>query len=137
MLGAIQHYIYRKPDSVRGTSGMWQWLTTAATKKLIMEKLRDSLLMEGRLVVRSTALVAELAGLRRDGDKVAAVGRQHDDRAITAAMAIECWTEQVLPQLLMLPPEPNDDGSPPDMPEAPPVANTMVKRFFDRLQVPL
>lgn len=137
VLGAIQHYIYRKPDSVRGSSGMWQWLTTAATKKLIMEKLRDSLLMEGRLVIRSFPLVGELGSLRRDGDKVAAVGRQHDDRAITCAMAIECWTEQVLPQLLMLPPEPSEDGEAAVMPEAPPVANTMVKRFFDRLQVPL
>ena len=46
-------------------------------------------------------------------------------------MAIECWTENVLPSLLMMP-EPAEDGTR-EVPLAPPVANTLVKTFFDRL----
>jgi hypothetical protein len=132
VLGAIQHYIYRKPDSLSGTGGAYQWLTTAQTKKLIMEKLRDALLLETRLVIRSRGLVGELTALRRDGDKVVSVGRAHDDRAITLAMAIECWSERILPEMLMLP-EPTEDGSPPEIHRAGPMANELVREFFARL----
>jgi hypothetical protein len=134
VLGSIQHYIYRKPDSLTGGGGMLQWLTTGQTKKLIMEKLRDSLLLEKRLVIRSPGLVGELTALRRDGDKVLSVGRAHDDRAITCAMAIECWSENVLPMLLMMP-EPKEDGAPGEIPRAGPMANEVVKAFFERLGV--
>ena len=134
VLGAIQHYIYRKPDSLMGGGGMWQWLTTAQTKKLIMEKLRDAVLMETRLVIRSRGLVGELRALRRIGDKVESVGKTHDDRAITCAMAIECWSENVLPSLLMMP-EPSEDGGEASIPEAGPMANEVVRAFFERLGV--
>lgn len=134
VLGAIQHYIYRKPDSLTGGGGMWQWLTTAQTRKMIYEKLRDALLRESRLVIRSIGLVGEITSLTRHGDKVESVGAAHDDRAITAAMAIECWTENVLPSMLMLP-EPKEDGVL-EVPTAGPVANEVVRSFFERLGVP-
>jgi hypothetical protein len=126
VLGNIQHYIYRKPDSM-GAGGAWQWLTTHATRKLLMEKLRDALLSD-TLTIRSGALIEECANLRRVGDVVEAQGATHDDRAITCALAIECWQEQVLPVLLMMPPEPDQA-----VPAPPPGHQRVIQRFFDQI----
>lgn len=126
VLGNIQHYIYRKPDSMNA-GGAWQWLTTHATRKLLMEKLRDALLST-TLTIRSGELIEECANLRREGDEVKAAGATHDDRAVTCALAIECWQEQALPLLLMMPP---DADTPIPAPE--PGHQRVVRSFFDRI----
>ena len=41
----------------------------------------------------------ELAALRRDKDRIEAGGVAHDDLAVTAALAVECWTESVVPEI--------------------------------------
>jgi hypothetical protein len=131
VLTNIQHYIYRRPDHM-SAGGVWQWQTTHRTKKIIMEKLRDSLLNR-TLIIRSKALIEEISGLQRLGDSVGAKSKSlYDDRAITAALAIESWQEQVVPILSMMPPM-QEEGAEPVV--IPPAHERCVKDFFDRLMV--
>lgn len=134
VVGNIRHYIYRRPDHM-GAGGLWQWQSTSRTKKMIFERLR-SCLLSNAIVIRSRALVEELGGIKQTGDKFGAVGRQHDDRAITAAMATEAWLQQALPVLLTQGPTPGDE-EPVYQPasEMPPGHVRVVRRFFDELGV--
>jgi hypothetical protein len=105
-LAGVQSYIWRRPDGM-GIGASWQWRTTPRTKIWILNRLRDQLMQE-TVTVREPELVTELGNVRQDGDRFRSEGRQHDDRVIAAALAVEMWTSQALPQL---------DGLP--MPEAP------------------
>lgn len=135
IVGNIRHYIYRRPDHMGG-GGLWQWQSTQRTKKMIFERLR-SCLLGASIVIRSRALIEELGGIRQTGDRFAAVGRQHDDRAITAAMATEAWLQQALPVLLSMPPTPGDDAALEvhDAATMPPAHERLLRRFFDELGV--
>lgn len=97
VVGAIQHYLWKRADTLSPQYSR-EWKTTPTTRPPIMEKLRDSA-ERGALVIRSRVLVEELAALRRDEDRVEAGGVAHDDLAITAALAVECWTETVIPEI--------------------------------------
>jgi hypothetical protein len=127
--GAIQHYIYHRADSMR-SSMAWQWRTTPMTKVPIMNRLRAQL-MHQALVVRSAELVEELGNVRQVGNTFGTEGRAHDDRVMTAAIAVEAWSEQVMPVVAMTPMGP-EEGVSAEAQEATPAHTRAVQEFFAR-----
>lgn len=99
VLNGVQQYLYRRADSMRAGYA-WQWRTSPHTKVPMMNRLR-SVLMNDMLTVRSAAFVDECAAVRQSGNEFGATGRAHDDRVLTAAIAVEAWSEQVVPTLQM------------------------------------
>lgn len=134
VLAGVQHYIFRRADSMRG-QGAWQWKTTPQTKSWIMNRLRDQI-MSGNVICRSQDLVKELSTVRQSGDLFAAHGRAHDDRALAAAMGVEQWAEQVSPYLNAMPmsdTERQESSTVDPLANPTPVAEVMLASFFHRL----
>ena len=59
-----------------------------------MERLRDYI-ANGGLTVRSSETIEEMKGVIRNGDVIAAEGRNRDDRTFCLAMGIRAWTDSV------------------------------------------
>jgi hypothetical protein len=132
VLGGIQHYIYRRPDSMGG--GMnWQWLSNDRGHSQIWARLRGCL-VQGQMTVRSSLLVAELGQVRQDQDRYEAQGSAHDDIATTAALACEMWSEQVLPLLHTIPEMSQAERADGKPPEAPPAHERAFREFLDEIQ---
>lgn len=131
VLGSIQHYIYRRPDSIGGTAN-WQWLSNDRGHAQIWARLRG-LLVQRQLTIRSPMLVSELGQVRQDQERYEAQGSAHDDIATTAALACEMWSEQVVPILHGMPDLTPDrpDGAPR---EAPPAHERAFREFLDEIQ---
>lgn len=98
LVGSVRHYLYAKPD-VLAQSRTLHWVTNQNTKPIMMNGLRDALLM-GRLVVKSDRFVEEARTTIQDGSYIGGEGRAKDDSVITMAMAVQCWKQQVQPELL-------------------------------------
>lgn len=98
VLGNISYFLYRRADSLGGGHAVLHWKSTAELKEKIMNRLRDSF-ERGLLKVRSKNLIAEFRYITRDGTDIGASGRAKDDLTIAAALAVECWAEQVFPVL--------------------------------------
>lgn len=128
VVAAIQHYLYKRADALTGTYS-FDWLMTSQNREIIMEKLRDAV-ERGALVVRSEDLTEELAALRRDEGRIEAGGVMHDDLAVTAALAVECWTETVIPEI-----ESFVAPSQPDPREGRDVTERLVATFLRRIQM--
>lgn len=100
IFGSIQHYLYRRPDSLSGSS-LLQWETTWKTKQIMMNTLRD-LIERGMLKIHSEAWINEARYVTQNGTSIKAEGRtQKDDRVIAMALGCMAWQEQLMPQLLM------------------------------------
>lgn len=129
VVGAIQHYLWRRADALSGAYSR-EWKTGPGNQMQLMEKLRDAV-ERGALIVRSSALVTELAALRREGDRVEAGGVAHDDLAVTAALAVECWTEAVIPEI-------EDFVAPKQPPPGSPTHTTerLLRTFLSRVDRP-
>lgn len=127
MLGSIQHYLYKRPDTL-GRGANWHWKTTDVNKAWIFSRLKDHL-TQGSVIPRSKALVDEIGSVRQDGNKFEAHGRAHDDRVVAAALAVEMWQQAAVPVVRLLPP-PVEQGPPP---EAPPAHQRVVQDFFTRI----
>lgn len=138
VLGGVQHYIYRRADSVGSGSGAWHTQMTPRVKAWMMTRLRDHLLRES-IQIRSKELIEELNSFKQDGDSYGAVGGAHDDRVMAMALACEQWTEQVMP-ILYMSPDPLTEaerikGLRDPMQDPDPVHEHVVKQFFERLGV--
>lgn len=115
VLGNVQHYIFRRPDSLGGV-GAWQWKTTEDSKIWVLSRLRDQLVGD-RLVLRSADLVEECGNLRQvSGGRFETSGRAYDDRVLAAALAVEAWIEQMSPMLTMMPLQPGETPAGPPVP---------------------
>ena len=100
IFGSIQHYLYRRPDSLSG-SALLQWETTWKTKQIMMNTLRD-LIERGMLKIQSAAWIEEARYVTQNGTSIQAEGRtRKDDRVVAMALAVMAWQEQLMPQLLM------------------------------------
>src|SRR3990167_758573 len=101
-LGSMQQYFYRRPDTY-STRPPLQWKTGPTNRPWLLHGLRDEL-ERGHVTVRSPELVDELAMLRvgeaGDADQIAAGGLATESRAVCAALAVECWLKQAMPDLL-------------------------------------
>jgi hypothetical protein len=98
VLTAMQHYLWRKNDSISGLSSSIGWLTTAATKERMLAYFKDYF-ERGYMSVRSVDLLDEMKTVRRDQGNIAAEGRGKDDRVIAAALACAAYAEQLQPTL--------------------------------------
>lgn len=99
LFGSIQHYLYRRADSFSG-SRLLQWQTTARTKAVLMNELRDGL-MRGEVVINSPEFAEESRYITQVGTRIEAEGRTHkDDRVVACGLAVVAWQQQVRPGLL-------------------------------------
>lgn len=131
--GNIRHYLYRKLDALRGSATAYWPRTTLDLRASFLNGLRDEI-ERRHLEIRSSALVDELAMLRRgeagDRDMIAGGGDSSEERALTAAHAVECWLTTAMPELVSMvaPKEP-----PPEAPRHP--SEAMLAAFFaDRMR---
>jgi hypothetical protein len=90
----VRDYMYVRSDSSAGSSGTLHWKTTTQLKVAIMERLRD-FVTNGTLTVRSLETVEEMKTIIRNGDTIAAEGRNRDDRTFCFAMGIRAWENSV------------------------------------------
>lgn len=103
VLGSMQHYYYQKPDQLSARPSAIEWRTGPNNRSWILHGLRDAV-ERGQLTIRSAALIDELAAMRRgeegDNDIIEGGGGQSDARVMTAALAVECWLNSAMPDLL-------------------------------------
>lgn len=97
VLGATQHYLYRRPDDMAGSFAR-QWKTTHETKKRMMNRLRDEYSLK-HLVLHSVELIEEMGGIRNEDGEIGAKGRAKDDRVIAAALAVVHWWDWIKERL--------------------------------------
>lgn len=90
VISNVRNYLYHRPDSIAGNFA-YHWKQTNELKESIFNKFRDAH-ERGLLIVRSRELIDEMRTVtNQDGIIGAGSQRQKDDRAVTAAMAVECW----------------------------------------------
>lgn len=96
----IKQYLFRRLDSVGGSSPFIHTKMTEDLKDRMMNGLRDYL-ERGALIPASEQLVAEMAVVRREGGNAPEAPQgQNDDRVTAAALACMCWNDQLRSQLL-------------------------------------
>src|SRR5919108_1360162 len=79
LVGSVRHYFYMRPDNVFARTAPISWKMHGDNRPWILHGLRDAV-ERGSLVIRSSELIDELAGLRRgeegDNDEIAGGGRR-------------------------------------------------------------
>ncbi len=102
MLGCMRHYFYFKPDSPWARTAPQEWKTQADNRPWLMNGLRDAI-ERRQIVFRSAKTIDQLAWLRRgesgDNDQIQGGAGESDARAVTAALAVQCWTQTAIPEL--------------------------------------
>jgi len=111
VVARIQHYLWRKVDALMPSYSR-EWLMSESRREQAFEKLRDCV-ERGMLLVRSPALAGELTALRREDGRIEPGGVAHDDLAVTAALAVTQWLDNVIPEIENLV-APSDAGPPAD-----------------------
>ena len=101
VLANMQHYLWRRNDSMGGWSNSIGWMTTAATKERMMSYFKDYF-ERGMMAVLSQELIDEMKSIVREGSSIAAYGRNKDDRVMATALACAAYAEQVQPRLLQM-----------------------------------
>jgi hypothetical protein len=99
VLGHMSHYIWRRNDTLGGTSNSIGWMTTSASKERMMSYFKDYF-ERGLMNIASMDLVEEMKSIVRDGGTIAAYGRGKDDRVMATAMACAAYAEQISPKLI-------------------------------------
>ncbi len=90
----VRDYMYARSDSNAGPGGTQMWRTTGSNKVGLLERLRD-FVTNGSLTIRSLDAVEEMKTVIRNGDIIAAEGRNRDDRTFCFALAIRMWTDSI------------------------------------------
>jgi hypothetical protein len=99
VVGKMQQFLYVREDSImRRPSGL-HTLTTDRVKDVYMSGLKDTF-ERGIFVPRSKYLLDEMKTVIRDGGSIAAPGDAHDDRVISAALAVKAWNDQLRMRLI-------------------------------------
>ena len=101
VLANMQHYLWRRNDSMGGWSNSIGWMTTAATKERMMSYFKDYF-ERGMMGVYGQDLLDEMKSIVREGSSIAAYGRNKDDRVMATALACAAYAEQVQPRLLQM-----------------------------------
>jgi hypothetical protein len=89
----VKTYIYTRPDSM-GAGYNWHFLTNARLKITLFERLRD-FISNGKLWIRSNALVEEMRSVAREGDSIGAPESMKDDRVMAMALAAHYWDTKI------------------------------------------
>lgn len=99
VLGNMQHYLWRRNDTMGGISNSIGWVTTHSSKERMLNYFKDYF-ERNMLTARSVDLLDEMKGIVRDQGSIAAYGRGKDDRVIASALACAAFAEQVQPRLI-------------------------------------
>ena len=99
VLGNMQHYLWRRNDTMGNISNSIGWVTTHSSKERMLNYFKDYF-ERNMLKVCSIDLLDEMKGVVRDGGSIAAYGRGKDDRVIASALACAAFAEQVQPRLI-------------------------------------
>jgi hypothetical protein len=99
VLGNMQHYLWRRNDTMGGISNSIGWVTTHSSKERMLNYFKDYF-ERTMLKVCSVDLLDEMKGIVRDQGSIAAYGRGKDDRVIATALACAAFAEQVQPRLI-------------------------------------
>jgi len=99
VLGNMQHYLWRRNDSMGGVSNSIGWVTTHSSKERMLNYFKDYF-ERGMCNVYGIDLLDEMKGIVRDQGTIAAYGRGKDDRVIASALACAAYAEQVQPRLI-------------------------------------
>jgi len=101
VLANMQHYLWRRNDTMGGWSNSIGWMTTAATKERMMSYFKDYF-ERGMMAVKGQDLIDEMKSIVREGSSIAAYGRNKDDRVMATALACAAYAEQVQPRLMQM-----------------------------------
>lgn len=101
VLSNMQHYLWRRNDTLGGPTMSLGWQTTIATKERMMSYFKD-LFERGMMNVYSVDLLEEMKAIVRDGSSIHAYGRNKDDRVVASALACAAFAEQVQPRLIQM-----------------------------------
>ncbi len=99
VLANMQHYLWRRNDSMGGVSNSIGWVTTHSSKERMLNYFKDYF-ERGMCNVYGVDLLDEMKGIVRDQGTIAAYGRGKDDRVIASALACAAYAEQVQPRLI-------------------------------------
>jgi hypothetical protein len=99
VLANMQHYLWRRNDSMGGISNSIGWVTTHSSKERMLNYFKDYF-ERGMCNVYSPELLDEMKGIVRDQGTIAAYGRGKDDRVIASALASAAFAEQLQPRLI-------------------------------------
>jgi hypothetical protein len=94
----MRDFYYQRIDTFSGELA-YHIVTTEDIKRMLMARFKDAVEL-GRMHIRSLPLVEEMRRLVNNEGSIAADGGGNDDRAITAAMAHECWRKWLQPMLI-------------------------------------
>lgn len=93
----VKNYVYTRSDSMSVGKAL-HWKTSPGGgmtgKVRIMERLRD-FTDNGMLKIRSRETLEEMNSVTREGDSIAAQGKNKDDRVMSLGLGIRCWEERV------------------------------------------
>jgi hypothetical protein len=96
IVGPIQHYLYRRPDSMGGSVAL-QWKSDGTVQGWLIRRLKDQL-QSGAVRLRSPATLAECERMRTVEDRFESDGRVCEEhRLMAAALAVESWSAQIRP----------------------------------------
>jgi hypothetical protein len=101
VLSHMQHYLWRRNDSLGGVSNSLGYLTTHSSKERMLNYFKDYF-ERGMMNVYSMDLLEEMKSVVRDGGSIAAYGRNKDDRVIATALACVAFAEQLMPRLMQM-----------------------------------
>jgi hypothetical protein len=101
VLSHMQHYLWRRNDSLGGVSNSLGYLTTHSSKERMLNYFKDYF-ERGMMNVYSMDLLEEMKSVVRDQGSISAYGRNKDDRVIATALACVAFAEQLMPRLLQM-----------------------------------
>jgi hypothetical protein len=94
----MRDFYYQRIDSMSGELA-YHLVMTDDIKRMLMARFKDAVEL-GRMQIRSLPLIEEMRRLVNKDGSIEADGGGNDDRAVTAAMAHECWRKWLQPMLI-------------------------------------
>lgn len=94
----VRTYVYNRSDAM-GIGSNFHMKTNTNLKITFMERLRD-FLSNGKLRVRSLAMLEECNYVARDGDTIKAPDSMKDDRVLAMALACHYWDQTIKKSLI-------------------------------------
>jgi len=101
VLSHMQHYLWRRNDSLGGVLNSLGYLATHSSKERMLNYFKDYF-ERGMMNVYSMDLLEEMKSVVRDNGSIAAYGRNKDDRVIATALACVAYAEQLMPRLMQM-----------------------------------
>ncbi len=88
-LDSARWFYWRRPDSIGGQPSAHHFTTNGQNKPIALNRMNDAYI-SNQLIVRSVPLLEEMTTMKREGDRIAASGRNKDDRVMSGMLAVLC-----------------------------------------------